>query len=128
MAHFAQLDENNVVLQVIVVHNNELIAPDGSESEQKGIDFCQSLFGADTVWKQTSYNGTFRKNYASVGFTYDAVLNAFVPPQPYPSWSLNQDTAQWEAPIPYPVDGKYYRWNESKLSWVEIPPAFKFNL
>lgn len=121
MAHFAQLDENNLVLQVIVVHNNELIAPDGLESEQKGAEFCQSLFGIDTVWKQTSYNKKFRKNYASVGFTYDADLDAFVPPQPYPSWLLNTDTAQWESPVPYPTDGKRYEWNEETLSWVEMP-------
>lgn len=120
MAHFAQLDENNVVLQVIVVSNDELIAPDGSESELKGIEFCQSLFGADTVWKQTSYNKKFRKNYAGLGFTYDAGLDAFVPPSPYPSWLLNTDTAQWDPPIPYPTDGGKYKWDESSQSWVPV--------
>ena len=120
MAHFAQLDKNNIVLQVIVVSNNELIADDGSESEQKGIEFCQSLFGADTIWKQTSYNKKFRKNYASAGFSYDAVLDAFVPPSPYPSWVLNTDIAQWDSPVPYPSDGKRYSWDELTLSWIEV--------
>lgn len=121
MAHFAQLDESNVVLQVIVIANDELIDSDGFELEQKGIDFCKTLFGEDTVWKQTSYNGKIRKNYAGIGFIYDEALNAFVPPQPYPSWLLNPDTAQWESPIPYPKDGKLHRWDEPTLSWIEVP-------
>lgn len=120
MAHFAQLDENNVVIQVIVVANEEVFDEAGRESEQKGIEFCQSLFGADTIWKQTSYNKKFRKNYASAGFTYDAVLDAFVPPQPYPSWLLNTDIGEWESPVPYPTDGRRYRWNELTLSWLEV--------
>lgn len=118
MAHFAQLDENNVVTQVIVVHNNELME-NGVEVEAKGITFCQSLFPG-TSWRQTSYNGNIRKNYAGIGFTYDAQRDAFIAPQPFPSWLLNEGTCQWEAPVPYPTDGKTYRWDEPTLSWVEV--------
>jgi hypothetical protein len=119
MAHFAQLDDNNVVLQVIVVHNNELL-DNGVEFEAKGIAFCQTLFPG-TSWKQTSYNANIRKNYAGVGFTYDAQRDAFIPPKPYPSWVLNETTCQWEAPVPYPQDGKRYVWDEATVSWVEVP-------
>ena len=117
MAHFAQLDENNVVTQVIVVHNNELM-DNGQESEEKGIAFCQSLFGG--TWKQTSYNGNIRKNYAGIGHTYRADIDAFVASQPYASWTLNSDTAQWQAPVTMPADGKMYSWNEATTSWVEV--------
>lgn len=119
MAHFAQLDDTNRVLQVIVVHNNELLDANGVESEAKGIAFCQMLF-PDTNWKQTSYNGNMRKNYAGIGYSYDAGRDAFIPPQPYPSWTLNETTCRWDAPVPYPNDGKLYRWEESTLSWVEV--------
>ena len=115
MAHFARL-EDSVVTEVIVVHNNELLV-DGVESEAKGIEFCQSLFGGE--WKQTSYNGTIRKNYAGIGFTYDESIDAFIAPKPFPSWTLDED-ARWQAPTPYPTDGKVYSWNESTLSWEEI--------
>jgi hypothetical protein len=118
MAHFAQLDENNVVLQVIVVNNAVIDDLPFPESEPIGMEFCQSLYGADTIWKQTSYNGNFRKNYAGVGYIYQEDIDAFVGPQPYPSWILNTDTAKWEAPVPYPQDGKVYIWSESTLSWV----------
>lgn len=115
MAHFAQLDENNVVTQVIVVHNNELM-DNGVESEAKGIAFCQSLF-PNTNWKQTSYNGNIRKNYAGIGFTYDAHRDAFIPPKPYPSWLLDEATCTWQPPIKMPTDGKIYSWNEATTSW-----------
>lgn len=115
MAHFAELDQNNVVTRVIVVNNSELINESGEESEAKGIAFCQSLFGG--TWKQTSYNANFRKNYAGVGYTYRADLDAFIAPQPYPSWVLN-DAAQWEAPVPMPDDGQMYSWDEDSQSWV----------
>jgi hypothetical protein len=115
MAHFAQLDDNNTVLQVIVVANEELLL-DGVESEVKGIIFCKSLFGADTKWVQTSYNGNIRKNYAGIGYLYDPIANYFFAPQPYPSWVLNDD-AKWEAPIAYPTDGKIYTWNEDTQEW-----------
>lgn len=120
MAHFAQLDENNLVTQVIVVHNNELIDGDGKENEFRGVQFCRTLFGEDTVWVQTSYNGNMRKNYAGIGFTYDVSRDAFIPPKPFASWALNEGTCRWEAPIPYPQDGKNYRWDEPTLSWIEV--------
>jgi hypothetical protein len=118
MAHFAQLDENNIVTQVIVVANDELLL-DGVESETKGVLFCKSLFGEDTRWVQTSYNGTFRKNYAGIGSTYDPIADHFFAPQPYPSWTLD-DNARWQPPTPYPSDGKFYIWNEPTLSWDEV--------
>jgi hypothetical protein len=118
MAHFAQLDDNNIVTQVIVVANDELLL-DGVESEVKGILFCKSLFGEDTKWKQTSYNGNFRKNYAGIGYTYDASNDYFYAPQPYPSWTLDAD-ANWQPPVAYPTDGKMYTWNEATLSWDEV--------
>jgi len=120
MAHFAQLDENNTVIQVIVVHNNELML-DGEENETRGIVFCKSLYGEETRWKQTSYNGNIRKNYAGFGYTYDATRDAFISPKPYNSWTLNETTCLWESPTPYPTDGKVYGWNEETTSWVEIP-------
>jgi hypothetical protein len=122
MAHFAQLDENNKVINIIVVHNNELLDQDGNEIEQKGIDFCKSLFGQDTRWIQTSYNAKFRKNYASGGGTYNQELNAFIAAKPYASWILNTDNCTWNPPIPMPVDDKVYSWDESTLSWNELTP------
>lgn len=123
MAHFAQLDENNKVLQVIVVANEELLL-DGVENETKGVIFCKSLLGADTKWVQTSYNATFRKNYAGIDFTYDPIADHFFAPQPYPSWVLNDD-AQWEAPVAMPTDapeGSFYTWNEDDLKWDLVTP------
>lgn len=116
MAHFAELDSNNVVLRVIVVANKDTADANGNESESIGVAFCQKLFGGN--WKQTSYNGNFRKNYAGIGYTYDGNLDAFVAPQPFPSWVLDAD-AKWQAPVPYPTDGKMYAWDENTLSWVE---------
>lgn len=120
MAHFAQLNENNVVMQVIAVHNNELLTEDGKENELLGIAFCQSIFGANTAWVQTSYNGNFRKNYAGIGYTYDHEFDAFIPPKPFLNWVLNKNTCQWQAPVPQPDDGKFYRWDEPTVSWVEV--------
>lgn len=119
MAHFAQLDENNIVIQVIVVHNNELL-DNGVESESTGINFCKSLYGIDTVWKQTSYNGSSRKNFAGVGFSYNALRDAFLEPKPYTSWVLNNDTYRWESPIPYPNDDRLYAWDDYTNNWVDI--------
>ena len=120
MAHFAKLDQDNIVIKVNVVHNNELLV-DGTENEQKGINFLNTLFNTSDNWKQTSYNtnggvhklgGTpLRKNYAGIGYTYDADKDAFIPPQPYSSWTLNEDTCRWEPPVAYPDDGKIYIWN-----------------
>ncbi len=118
MAHFAKLDENNNVLAVHVV-NNDVITIDGNESEQAGIDFLTSLHG-HTLWKQTSYNGNIRKNYAGIGFTYDAGRDAFIAPQPYGSWTLNETTCLWEPPVAYPTDGKRYGWFEPNQQWIEL--------
>lgn len=119
MAHFAQLDENNVVTQVIVVHNNDCML-DGQENETIGVLFCKSLFGQNTRWKQTSYNAKMRKNYAGIGFVYDAARDAFIPPSPYPSWTLDETTCQWRAPVPMPTDGKLYVWDEAQGAWVGV--------
>lgn len=118
MAHFAQLDENNVVINVIVVGNNDCLDANGKESEAVGIEFCKSLFGDDTRWAQTSYNGNFRKNYAGIGYTYDKNLDAFIPPKSFESWILMEETCQWSPPIPYPADGNRYVWDESIKNWV----------
>lgn len=117
MAHFAQLDEDNIVTQVIVVHNNELLDENGQESEVKGIEFCSNLLGG--TWVQTSYNGSFRKNYAGIGCIYDRARDAFVAPQPFQSWVLNEQTCLWEAPTQMPTDGKMYHWDEPTISWVQ---------
>ena len=119
MAHFAQLDDNNMVLQVIVVHNNDCLGDDGNESESTGIAFCQSLFPG-TRWRQTSYNGNIRKNYAGIGFQYNPTYDAFIAPQPYPSWVIDEATCRWVAPTTMPIDGKLYSWDEPTISWVEI--------
>jgi hypothetical protein len=121
MAHFAKLDENNIVLAVHVV-NNEVITVDGVESEQAGIDFLTELYG-HTSWKQCSYNGSIRKNYPAIGWHYDNSRNAFIDVKPYPSWILNEDTCQWNAPIEYPSDGKMYMWDETNQSWTDITPV-----
>jgi len=118
MAHFAQLNENNVVLQVIVVNNSDCLDGNGNESEAIGVAFCQSLLGGN--WKQTSYNGTMRKNYAGIGYSYDEQRNAFIAPQPYPSWTLVEETCRWSAPVAMPTDDKRYIWNESTISWNVI--------
>lgn len=117
MAHFAELDANNVVTRVIVVSNADTSDANGVEKEHIGAAFCERLLGG--TWKQTSYNANFRKRYAGIGYTYDASLDAFVPPKPFASWTLNNTTADWQAPVPKPDDGNNYVWNESTLSWDE---------
>jgi hypothetical protein len=117
MAHFAQLDSDYKVLQVIVVDNNELL-DNGVESEEKGIAFCSTLLGG--TWIQTSYNGNIRKNYAGIGYTYDEGRDAFIAPKPFNSWVLDETTAQWKAPVDYPTDDKRYSWNEDTTSWKEL--------
>jgi hypothetical protein len=127
MAHFAKLNDSNIVIAVHVV-NNDVITIDGVESEQAGIDFLSELYGHNK-WKQTSYNGNFRTRYAGVGFSYDENFDAFIPPKPHDSWILNVQTKIWEAPIPMPEDHGYgegkklYKWDEETLSWVEINGA-----
>ena len=131
MANFAELDSNNVVKRVVVIHNNE------SPTEEAGINFLKNLYGADTNWKQTSYNtfggvhytdGSYsvpsedqskalRKNYAVINFTYNEEKDAFIAPQPYPSWILNESTCLWKAPIDMPDDGNSYIWNEENQNW-----------
>ena len=117
MSHFAELDEQNIVTRVIVVANEELLE-NGVESEAKGIAFCQSLLGGN--WKQTSYNGSIRKNFAGIGSTYDPQRDAFIHPQPYPSWTLNEETCRWDSPVAYPTDEKIYRWDEATTTWIEV--------
>ena len=120
MAHFSQLDENNVVTQVIVVSNDDTSDSNGIETESIGVAFCQKLLGANTNWKQTSYNGNFRVRYAGIGYSYNESLNAFVPPQPYASWTLDNATANWVSPLgaaPALTDeqqaaGSFYSWDE----------------
>jgi hypothetical protein len=120
MAHFAQLDDNNVVTQVIVVANEELLF-EGVENETQGVIFCRSLFGNDTKWVQTSYNGNIRKRYAGIGYTYDADKDAFIAPKPYGSWVLDADL-NWQAPVAMPEDGKAYAWFEPNQEWIELKP------
>jgi hypothetical protein len=120
MAHFAKLDQNNVVTEVHVVNNIELLVADGSESEMMGIAFLIRWSGGYSNWKQTSYNGKIRKNYAGIGYTYDSTRDAFIPPQPFPSWVLNEETCLWNAPVAMPDDGKFYNWDESSNAWFEV--------
>ena len=117
MAHYTKLDENNIVLEVHCIHNNELLV-DGIESEAKGIEFLTTWSGGYTNWKQTSYNGNFRKNYAGVGYTYDSERDAFIAPQPYASWIIDEETCRWVSPVAYPTDGNMYEWDESTLAWT----------
>jgi len=138
MAHFAKLGTGNVVISVIAVHNNELLDINEVESEQKGIDFLNRTFNqSDDIWKQTSFNTyggkhytnsvlsadqskAFRKNFAGIGFQYDQSRDAFIPPKPFNSWILNEDTCRWNAPVPYPTDGYRYKWNETSLNWDKV--------
>ena len=143
MAHFAKMDANNLVLEVIVVSNDSVANLPFPESEPLGIAFCQSLYGQDTNWLQTSYNANFRGNYAGIGYSYWSDIDQFVPPQPgpeyvynpqthsweiplppqpYPSWVYNPATARWEAPVAKPKDGYSYTWDEPTLSWVRGAP------
>ncbi len=119
MAHFAELGENNTVLRVIVVDNKDTMNTNGVEVEEIGAAFCRNLLGG--TWKQTSYNGNFRKNYAGFGFTYDSQRDAFIPPKPFDSWTLNETTCRWDAPVAYPSDGKLYTWNEETTTWDLAP-------
>jgi hypothetical protein len=119
MAHFAELDAHNIVTRVVVICNDEIIDLEGHECEELGLERCCELFGIGTCWKQTSYHGNFRKNYAGIGYTYDASLDAFIAPQPYPSWTINTETCRWVAPTPMPTDG-YYTWSEDLRRWVRL--------
>ena len=129
MAHYARLDENNVVTQVIVVDNKDITDPHtGEEDEILGIAFCKKLLGGK--WVQTSYNGSIRKRYAGVGYSYNKALDAFVPPSPFPSYVLNPETADWESPVgPAPEltaeqveAGSRYQWDEENGEWDLVTP------
>ena len=125
MAHFAEIDNQGVVNQVLVV-------PD--DQQHRGQEFLANDLGLGGTWIQTSYNTragvhygkdkkpdggvALRKNYAGIGYTYDSSRDAFIPPRPYPSWILNEDSCQWHAPVDYPKDGKKYRWDEAAVSWI----------
>ena len=111
MAHFAKLGAGNKVLKVTVVSN------DIATTEQAGVDFLNNLYGSRDVWKQTSYNGNIRKNYAGIGYKYDQARDAFIPPKPFNSWVLKEETCRWEAPVAYPTDGQDYTWNEINQIW-----------
>lgn len=122
MAYFAKLDEDNTVLEVHCVHDNELLDENNIEREQKGIDFLTKWSNGHTKWKQTSHNNGFRKTYASVGGKYDPKKDVFIKVKPYPSWVLNEDTCEWEAPIPKPSGetNKFYVWGENIQQWVLV--------
>jgi len=121
MAHFAEIDAGNLVVRVLVV-------PDAQEN--RGQEFLADDLGLGGTWKKTSYNtragvhangGTpYRKNYAGVGYTFDAARDAFIPPKPFASWVLNEDTCNWDAPVAMPTDDKMYRWDEATTNWVEV--------
>lgn len=122
MAHFAKLDENNIVTQVVVVNNDVLLKSDGTESEYKGKVFLNGLFGSAT-WVQTSFNGNFRKQHAGIGYIYDQTNDVFIQPQPYSSWILDENF-DWQSPVPYPTDKKFYLWNDELVQWdvvIDVP-------
>ena len=128
MAHFVEIDDSNIVIKGVVLDDKDTQDESGNEVESVGAKYLSDGFGG--TWKKTSYNthggvhslgGTpFRKNYAGIGYSYDAAKDAFIPPKPYPSWTLNEDTCQWAAPTAKPDDGKVYIWNEGTTSWDEI--------
>ena len=118
MAYFAKLNSNNIVENVISINNTVITDANGVEQEQLGIDFINQLYNTNDTWKQTSYNNKIRKNYAGIGYTYDSQRDAFIPPKPFNSWILNEETCNWNAPIPYPNDGQKYSWNEETQSWT----------
>ena len=130
MAHFAKLGKGNIVQQVVVVANAVLKDKDNKEQERLGVKFLQELYGSRDIWKQTSYNtrggehqlgGTpFRKNFASVGYKYDEDKDAFIQPQKYKSWTLDEISCTWKPPVAHPLDGKTYTWNEQTLNWDEV--------
>jgi hypothetical protein len=120
MAHFCQLDENNIVLNVVVINDSDCLDSNGIESETVGITFCKSLYGEDTNWVQTSWTKRIRKHYGQLGYTYDQERDAFIPPKYYDSWIFNEETFDWDPPIPYPTDGPKCYWSESRLKWIPL--------
>ncbi len=130
MGYFARIDENNFVIKVHTLNNN-VFTINGIESETVANNFLNDLHQTNAVYKQTSYNTyggvhaidqskAFRKNYAGIGYYYDSIRDAFIPPKPFPSWILNEESCLWDRPVPYPNDGKMYAWNEEILNWQEI--------
>jgi hypothetical protein len=128
MAHFAQLDSDNIVLRVIVITNDAILNDENQEVEQKGIELCKSIYGQDTNWKKTSYNNSIRKQFAGPGFSYNSTEDIFIALQPYNSWTLNSNF-DWEAPVEKPEDDNYYVWDEENLEWVILinKEDFQFN-
>ena len=120
MASFAKLNDKSIVIDGIALDNETVDNLPFPESEPVGVAFLTEWSGGYTNWKQTSYNKSFRKNYAGIGFTYDQNLDAFIPEKPYPSWLLNTNTCQWNPPVPYPNDGNLYIWDEATQSWVPV--------
>jgi hypothetical protein len=109
MSHFAEIDENSIVIRVLVGDN---------DMPNEGYDwFVENLGG---TWVKTSYNGNIRKNYAGIGYKYDEERDAFIPPKPFESWTLNENTCLWQSPTPYPQDGRVYVWDEDSISWIEL--------
>jgi hypothetical protein len=119
MAHFAKLDENNVVIDINVVNNDVL---DPQNEETSGIDFLIKWSGGYRNWRQTSYNATFRKSYAEIGGTYDPIFDVFISPEPYPSWKFNYTLHEWEAPVAKPdaVEGFVFKWSEINQEWIKV--------
>jgi len=117
MAYFAKLGTGNIVENVISINNTVITDANGIEQEQLGVDFINKLYNTRDVWKQTSYNNNFRKNYAGIGYSYDQQRDAFIAPKPFNSWILNENTCRWEAPVAYPQDNNIYSWNEQTKSW-----------
>ena len=117
MAHFAKLGTGNIIEQVISINNAVITDANGVEQEQLGVDFINKLYNTRDVWKQTSYNNNIRKNYADIGYQYDQTRDAFIPPKPFNSWTLNETTCLWESPVAYPTDGQRYAWNEETQQW-----------
>ena len=119
MAHFAKIGLNNKVINVVSVHNNELLDADGVEQEVLGCQFLEGITGW-SVWKQTSYNANFRKHFAGIGYTYDEGRDAFIAPKPFNSWVLNEETCNWEAPVAKPDDENKYIWSEENQQWEVV--------
>jgi hypothetical protein len=120
MAYFAKLGTGNIVEQVISINNSVITDNDGIEQEKLGVDFINKLYNTRDVWKQTSYNNNIRKNFAGIGYQYDQTRDAFIPPKPFNSWVLNEQTCNWESPIPIPSDASFekrYQWNETTQNW-----------
>jgi hypothetical protein len=122
MAHFAQLDENNNVINILVVSTEDILDENGDESEAKGIEFLKNIVDSNAIWKQTSYTGEFRKKYAAIGGSYDPVNDCFINPKPYPSWIFNDLTQTWIPPVEVPnADDSMYVWDESNRNWKIVP-------